>query len=85
VINRRKQRMAVHQLGPARCRLHYQARVVKIEDRREKILKLRYGAEPSQLPGREAKLLLVVVAGWGQEPILHTMVDHTNLSDAVEN
>jgi hypothetical protein len=69
VINRRKQRVGVHQLG-ARCRLRYEARVVKIEDGQEKILKLRYGAEPIQLPGREAKLLLVVVAGWGQEPML---------------
>ena len=31
---------------------------------------LRYGAEPFCLPGREEPLLLVVVAGFGQEPLL---------------
>jgi len=31
---------------------------------------LRYGAEPFRLPGREEQLLLVVVAGFGQEPLL---------------
>jgi hypothetical protein len=69
VINRRKQRITVHALG-ARCRLRYQARVIKIEEGQEKVLQLRYGAEPIRLPGREEKLLLVVIAGWGQEPML---------------
>lgn len=69
VINRRKQKMTVHHLG-ACCRLRYQARVIKIEDGQEKVLLLRYGAEPIRLPGREEPLLLVVVAGWGQEPML---------------
>jgi hypothetical protein len=69
VINRRKQRVTVHALG-ARCRLRYQARVIKIEDDQEKVLQLRFGAEPIRLPGREEKLLLLVVAGWGQEPLL---------------
>ena len=31
---------------------------------------LRYGAEPFRLPGREEPLLLVVVAGFGPEPLL---------------
>lgn len=69
MINRRKQKMTAHHLG-ACCRLHYQARVIKIEDGQEKVLLLRYGAEPIRLPGREEPLLLVVVAGWGQEPML---------------
>lgn len=69
VVDRRKQRVTVHALG-ARCRLRYQARVIKIEDGQEKILELRYGADPIRLPGREEKLLLLVIAGWGQEPML---------------
>jgi Transposase DDE domain len=77
VINRRKQRVTVHALG-ARCRLRYQARVIQIEEGQEKVLELRYGAEPLRLPGREEKLLLVVITGWGQEPMLLL----TNLSGA---
>ncbi|MGH9439596.1 MAG: transposase, partial [Terriglobia bacterium] len=69
VINRRKRNATVHHLG-ACCRLRYQARVIKIEDGQEKVLKLRYGAEPICLPGREEKMCLVVVAGFGQEPML---------------
>ena len=69
VIDRRHQRMTVHRLS-ARCRLRYQARVVWIEDGQEKRYELRYGAEPIRLPGREEKLLLVVVAGFGAEPLL---------------
>ena len=69
VIDRRDRRRTAHHVG-ACCRLRYPVRVVKIEDGREKVLELRYGAEPIRLPGREEKLLLVVVAGFGQEPLL---------------
>jgi hypothetical protein len=69
VINRQQQRMTVHRLS-ARCRLRYQARIVWIEDGQEKRYELRYGAEPIHLPGRKEKLLLVVVAGFGAEPLL---------------
>jgi hypothetical protein len=69
VIDRRQQRMTVHRLS-ARCRLRYQARIVWIEDGQEKHYELRYGAEPIRLPGREEKMLLVVVAGFGVEPLL---------------
>ena len=69
VLDRRGRKVAVHQLG-ARCRLRYRARVIKIEDGQEKVLQLRYGAEPIGLPGREERLWLVVVAGFGQEPML---------------
>src|SRR5437879_6303641 len=41
-----------------------------IENGQEKVYSLRYGAEPFRLPGREEQLLLVVVAGFGQEPLL---------------
>ncbi|MBI4463722.1 MAG: transposase [Acidobacteria bacterium] len=69
VINRQQRRMTVPSLS-SRCRLRYQARLVGIEDGKEKRYELRYGAEPFRLPGREEKLLLVVVAGFGTEPLL---------------
>lgn len=69
VINRQQQRMTAHHLS-ARCRLRYQARIVWIEDGQEKRYELRFGAEPIRLPGREENLLLVVVAGFGAEPLL---------------
>jgi len=69
VVNRRRKKVTVHHLA-AGCRLRYQARVVKIEKGEEKVYELRYGAEPIRLPGREEQLHLVVVAGFGQEPLL---------------
>jgi hypothetical protein len=69
VINRQRCRVTVHHLG-ARCRLRYQARVIKIDKGQEKVYELRYGAEPFRLPGREEELTLVVVAGFGKEPLL---------------
>lgn len=69
VINRQRRKMTVHHLG-ACCRLRYQARVIQIEKGQEKVYELRYGAEPIRLPGREEPLHLVVVAGFGQEPLL---------------
>jgi hypothetical protein len=53
-----------------RCRLPHQAKVVKVEEGKEKIYGLNFGAEPIRLPGREEKLLLVVVRGFGVEPLL---------------
>jgi len=69
VLDRRRHRVTLHHLG-ARCRLRYQAKIIKIENGQEKIYQLRYGAEPFRLPGREEQLLLVVVAGFGREPLL---------------
>lgn len=69
VVNRQRRKLTIHHLG-ARCRLRYQARVIKIEKGEEKVYQLRYGAEPIRLPGREEPLHLVVVAGFGQEPLL---------------
>lgn len=71
VLDRRRHRVTIHHLS-ARCRLRYRARIIKIEKGQEKIYELRYGAEPFRLPGREEPLLLVVVAGFGQEPLLLT-------------
>ena len=52
------------------CRLRHQARVVKIDKGQEKTYQLHYGAEPIQLVGRPEQLWLVVVAGFGEQPIL---------------
>ena len=68
-LDRQRHRVTLHHLG-ACCRLRYQAKIIKIENRQEKVYALRYGAEPFRLPGREEQLLLVVVAGFGQEPLL---------------
>lgn len=69
VLDRRGHRVTLHHLG-ACCRLRHQAKIIKIENGQEKIHHLRFGAEPFRLPGREEQLLLVVVAGFGQEPLL---------------
>jgi hypothetical protein len=58
VIDRRRPKGSVAEVG-GRCRLHYAARVIKIEEGKEKVYELRYGAEPLHLPGREEKMLLV--------------------------
>lgn len=54
----------------AGCRLRHQARVVKIDKGQEKTYDLHYGAEPFRLVGRDKPLWLVVVAGFGEQPIL---------------
>ncbi len=69
VLDRRRRRVTLDHLG-ACCRLRYRAKIVKIENGQEEVHLLRYGAEPFRLPGREEPLLLVVVAGFGQEPLL---------------
>src|SRR5208337_1566269 len=45
-------------------------KVIRIEDGEEKIYQLHYGAEPIRPPGRREKMLLVVVVGFGQEPLM---------------
>jgi hypothetical protein len=69
VIDRRKLQGSVAEVA-GRCRLRHQARIVKIQDGHEKTYELRYGAEPVQLPGRAEPLWLVVVAGFGEKPML---------------
>lgn len=68
-INRRNQKSSVVEIG-AKCRLRYQARIIKIQDGHEKAYDLRYGVEPIRLVGRNEQLHLVVVAGFGEEPLL---------------
>jgi hypothetical protein len=69
VVDRKHIKRSVVELG-AKCRLRYQARIVKIQDGQEKIYDLRYGVESIRLVGRDERLHLVVVAGFGEEPIL---------------
>jgi hypothetical protein len=54
----------------AKCRLRHRARVVKIQDGRERHIQLRFGVEQVRLPGRNQMLDLVVVAGFGKEPMM---------------
>lgn len=69
IIDRHKLRGSVAELA-GRCRLRHQARIIKIQDGQEKIYELRYGAEPIHLPDRAEPLWLVVIAGFGQEPLM---------------
>jgi len=69
VVDRKNLKRSVAELG-VKCRLRYQARIIKIQDGQEKTYDLRYGVEPIRLVGREEQLHLVVVAGFGQEPML---------------
>lgn len=52
------------------CRLRHQARVVRIDKGQEKTYQLHYGAEPIHLAGRPEPLWLVVIAGFGEQPIV---------------
>jgi hypothetical protein len=69
VIDRRHLLGSVKEVAGG-CRLRFTAKVIRIEEGKEKIHQLQYGAEPIRLPGREEKMLLVVVVGLGQEPLL---------------
>jgi Transposase DDE domain len=69
VVDRNNIKRSVSELG-ARCRLRYQARVIKVQDGQEKTYDLRYGVERIRLVGRDERLHLVVVAGFGEEPML---------------
>jgi len=85
VIRAVGERMARDRRGPLRslaevaagCRLRHQARVVRIDKGQEKTYELHYGAEPFRLVGRDEPLWLVVVAGFGEQPIL--LVTHLKL------
>ena len=69
VIDRRKLQGSVAEVA-GRCRLRHSARIIKIQDGQEKTYELRYGAEAIRLPGRTEQLWLVVVAGFGDEPMM---------------
>jgi hypothetical protein len=69
VIDLRKLQGSVTEVA-GRCRLRHQARIIKIQDGKEKVYDLRYGAEPIRLPGRAEQLWLVVIAGFGEAPLM---------------
>lgn len=69
VIDRRELQGSVAEVS-GRCRLRHQARIIKIQDGQEKTYDLRYGAEPIRLPGRAEQLWLVVLAGFGEAPLM---------------
>ncbi len=69
VIDRRHLRGSVAEVA-GRCRMRHRARIIKIQDGQEKTLELRYGAEPIRLPDRPEKLWLVVIAGFGEQPLM---------------
>jgi len=69
VIDRHKLSGTVAEVA-GRCRLTHKARIVKIQDGQEKTYELRYGAEPIHLPDRSEKLWLVVIAGFGEQPMM---------------
>jgi len=52
------------------CPLPYAERIVKQEKGKETIYDLQFGARPVKLPGRSEPLTLVVVRGFGQEPMM---------------
>ncbi len=69
VIDRRKLQGSVAEVA-GRCKLPHQARIIKIQDGQEKTYELRYGAEPIRLPDRSEQLWLVVIAGFGEQPMM---------------
>ena len=52
------------------CPLPYAERIVKEEKGKETIYDLQFGARPVKLPGRLETLRLVVVRGFGQDPLM---------------
>lgn len=54
----------------ATCPLPYAERIVKQEKGKETIYDLQFGARPVKLPGRSEPLTLVLVWGFGQEPMM---------------
>ncbi len=52
------------------CPKFYAERIVKEERGQEKSYHLEFGYRPVKLPGREEQLYLVVVTGFGQDPLM---------------
>jgi len=65
----RRRRRNVMDLG-RRCRMLYAQTIVKEERGEEKACHLEYGVSPVKLPGRQEQLYMVVVNGYGEEPML---------------
>jgi hypothetical protein len=69
VVDRKHIKRSVAELG-AQCRLRYQARIVKIQERAGEDLRLALPRRADSLGRTDKRLHLVVVAGLGEEPIL---------------
>ena len=54
----------------ASCPMYYAETIVKEENGQEKTRHIEYGYRPVKLPGREEQLYLVVVTGFGEEPMM---------------
>jgi len=65
----RGQAVLSRELG-ARCPMGYAERMVREKDGKEKMYHIEYGFRNVRLPGRREELYLVVVRGFGQEPML---------------
>lgn len=63
----KKQSVSEHALA---CPLLYTERIVKEEGDKEKIYYLEFGYRPVRLPGRKEQLYMVVISGFGQEPMV---------------
>jgi hypothetical protein len=53
-----------------RCTMLYAETIVKEERGEEKVYHIEYGFRPVKLPGREEQLHLIVVKGFGKEPMM---------------
>lgn len=65
----RRKRQSVYEHALA-CPSLYAERIVKEERGKEKIYHLEFGSRPVKLPGRKERLYMVVVRGFGQEPMV---------------
>lgn len=52
------------------CPMLYRERIIREESGKEKVYQVEYGYRKVRLPGRDEVLTLVVIKGYGQEPIL---------------
>jgi hypothetical protein len=67
VYRGKKQSVYEHALA---CPPLYAERIVKEDRNKEKIYHLEFGYRPVKLPGRKEQLYMVVVRGFGQEPMM---------------
>jgi hypothetical protein len=68
LVVRRRERRSVD--VARRCKMLYAETIVKEEKGEEKVYHIEYGFRPVKLPGREEQLYLVVVKGFGEEPMM---------------
>ena len=52
------------------CPMMFAETIVKMEDGKEKALHVEYGYRPVQLPGHSQPLFLVVIRGFGSDPLM---------------